>query len=140
MVAEPDNASQISSMLRQRFTEIYGNLEGICLACAPGRVNLLGDHTDYNDGFVLPMTIDRAVYFALRRREDTTVRLHSMNFDDSIQYSIGRRPKVPPGEWTSYVTGAIEELRRRGLVRTGFEGIFYGDVPLGGGVELFSGP
>ena len=135
MVTESVNASQISSMLRQRFTEIYGNSERICLACAPGRVNLLGDHTDYNDGFVLPMTIDRAVYFALRQREDTSVRLHSMNFDENIQYSIDRRPKAPPGEWTSYVTGAIEELRSRGLVSTGFEGIVYGDVPLGGGLS-----
>jgi len=121
--------------LGQRFAEIYGDADGLAMALAPGRVNLLGDHTDYNDGFVLPMTIDRAVYFALRRRADTLVRMHSLNFAEEIRYDLDQRPEVPPGAWTSYVTGTVEELRKRGLVGAGFEAVIYGDVPLGGGVS-----
>ncbi len=121
--------------LRQRFGEIFGDTAGLCIARAPGRVNLLGDHTDYNDGFVLPMTVDRAVYLALRRRDDGMIRLHSLNFDEAIRYPLDERPEVSPGEWASYVTGAIEELRQRGLVSAGFEGVLYGDVPLGGGLS-----
>lgn len=135
MVPEAMNRSQQPVELGQRFAEIYGDTDGLSMACAPGRVNLLGDHTDYNDGFVLPITIDRAVYFALRRRADTAVRLHSLNFEEEIRYALAERPEVSPGEWASYVTGAVEELRQRGLVSAGFEGVIYGDVPLGGGLS-----
>ncbi len=121
--------------LQQRFAEIYGDTTGVCLALAPGRVNLLGDHTDYNDGFVLPMTVDRALYYALRQRDDANVRLISMNFDEEISYPLDQRPDVAPGSWSSYVTGTIEELRQRGLVVGGFEGVLAGDVPLGGGLS-----
>ncbi len=135
MTTESTSSPLRPEMLRQRFQEIFGDTAGLCIARAPGRVNLLGDHTDYNDGFVLPMTVDRAVYLALRRRDDGRVRLRSLNFDEEIRYPLDERPEVSPGEWTSYVTGAIEELRRRGLVSVGFEGVVWGDVPLGGGLS-----
>lgn len=121
--------------LTRRFAEIHGDKAGLCLARAPGRVNLLGEHTDYNDGFVLPMTIDRAVTYALRRRDDRIVALHSVEFDQELRYPLGEPPAITPGDWTSYVVGAIEELRLRGLVDSGFEGVVAGDVPLGGGLS-----
>ena len=121
--------------LRQRFAETYGDVDGVCVARAPGRVNLLGDHTDYNDGFVLPMTIDRAVSYALRRRDDGTIRLRSLNFDQELRFPLDAPPSVTPGDWTSYVIGAIEELHALGLVGGGFEGVLSGDVPLGGGLS-----
>ncbi len=102
---------------------------------APGRVNLLGDHTDYNDGFVLPMTIDRAVWWAVCANADDRVRLHSVNFDESIEYPLGAHPAVVRGGWSSYVTGVVEELRRRHGLNRGFDGVVYGDVPLGGGLS-----
>ena len=135
MATDPANPPLQPETLQQRFAEIYGEATGVCLARAPGRVNLLGDHTDYNDGFVLPMTVDRAVYYALRQRVDATVRLISLNFDEEISYPLDQRPDVLPGSWSSYVTGTIEELRQRGLVTGGFEGVLAGDVPLGGGLS-----
>jgi galactokinase len=135
MASEPVNSPLQPEALRERFRQIHGNATGVCIARAPGRVNLLGDHTDYNDGFVLPMTVDRGVYYALRQRADTTVWLHSLEFGEEIRYPLEQRPAVAPGAWTSYVTGAIEELRQRGLVSTGFEGVVSGDVPLGGGLS-----
>lgn len=73
---------------------------------APGRVNLIGDHTDYNEGFVLPMAIDRAVYIALRPRADDTILIHSLDFDDIVQFDINRMEKGPvsPAE---YVKGVV---------------------------------
>ncbi len=127
--------ADLVATLGQHFQERFGDTDGMSLSLAPGRVNLLGDHTDYNDGFVLPMTVDRAVYWALRRRNDTTVRLYSINFDDAIQYELAQRPEAPEGSWSSYVSGVIEELRQQGLLETGFEGVVYGDVPLGGGLS-----
>lgn len=125
----------VTGLLSRHFQERFGDTAGVTFALAPGRVNLLGDHTDYNDGFVLPMTVDRAVYWALRRRDDATVRLYSVNFDGAVDYPLARHPKMLAGEWSSYAGGVIEELRRRGLVDGGFEGVVYGDVPLGGGLS-----
>lgn len=121
--------------LLEQFSARFGDTEDVRVACAPGRVNLLGDHTDYNDGFVLPMTIDHAVRLALRKRPDHTVRLYSTNFDEAVSYPLTTRPDVPRAAWSSYVTGAIEELRERGLVSVGFEGVISGDVPLGAGLS-----
>ncbi len=126
--------SPVKQVLDQ-FCERYDDTRDVHFALAPGRVNLLGDHTDYNDGFVLPMTVDSAVYWALRRRDDSGVRLYSGNFGEEISYSLNEPPTVASSDWSSYVTGVIEELRRRGLVTTGFEGVVYGTVPLGGGLS-----
>ena len=124
-----------AELLLDYFRQRYGGAEGATLAMAPGRVNLLGDHTDYNDGFVLPMTIDSGAYWALRRRADATVRLYSVSFDETIEYPLAQRPDVPQGEWTSYVSGVIEELRKLGLLSEGFDGVVYGNMPLGGGLS-----
>lgn len=124
-----------ADLLLDYFRRRFGDTEGVSLAMAPGRVNLLGDHTDYNAGFVLPMTIDSGAYWALRRRTDATVRLYSVSFDEAIEYPLAQRPEVSPGEWSSYVGGVIEELRKRGLVTEGFEGVVYGNMPLGGGLS-----
>ncbi len=117
------------------FEARFGDSIDASIARAPGRVNLLGDHTDYNDGFVLPMTIDRAVWWVLRRRTDDRVRLHSINFDEGVEYRLGQRPAVSAGGWASYVTGVIEELRLLDRLESGFEGVVFGDVPLGGGLS-----
>ena len=127
--------TEVINHLLEQFRRYYGNSDGVCIARAPGRVNLLGEHTDYNDGYVLPMTIDRAVWLALRRRADDRVRLRSLNFNEAIDYALGEFPQFAPDAWSSYVSGAVEELRARGLVENGFEGVVFGDVPLGAGLS-----
>jgi galactokinase len=108
------------------------------LARAPGRVNLIGDHTDYNDGFVLPMAIDRAVWIALRLREDTRVLAHSLDFDSDVEL---RTDDVQHGErgWGEYVRGVAwalgEKARHDGIGLRGWEGVVAGDVPLGAGLS-----
>lgn len=105
------------------------------LARAPGRVNLIGGHTDYNDGFVLPTTIDRAVYVALRRRKDETVRLHSLNFEEGIEYPLSDPPISSMPQWAQYVAGVAEELRIKHNLSAGFEGVLFGNVPVGAGLS-----
>jgi galactokinase len=101
---------------------------------APGRVNLIGEHTDYNDGFVMPMAIDRAVWIALTPREDSHVNLFSLDFDEPIEFDLKnlQRLEESPAE---YVKGVAWALKERGYVTKGFDGVMKGDVPIGAGLS-----
>lgn len=98
---------------------------------ASGHVNLLGDYTDINDGFVLPMTVNRGVYLAVCKRLDQAVRIYSTRYEDMVEYPLGKRPTPKAGLWSSYVVGVVEELRLRGLLEGGFEAVIGGDLVLG---------
>lgn len=106
------------------------------VARAPGRVNLLGGHTDYSGGFVLPTTIDRAVYVALRASGDETVRLRSVDFDEDATFSLEAETAIEElPTWARYVAGVTAELRRRGYAPEGFEALIAGNIPLGAGLS-----
>ncbi len=102
---------------------------------APGRVNLIGEHTDYNDGFVLPMAIDRATVILCRRREDRTIRLYSASRNEMVEFSFDRPVRKDPPAWSLYVRGVAEALRTRGLIERGIDALAATDVPLGGGLS-----
>jgi len=115
------------------FRERYGESPSL-LARAPGRVNLIGEHTDYNDGFVLPMAIDRAVWIALRPRADERVRIHSLDFGEEREFDLAHLASVG-SQWIDYVQAVawVLQKRRRGL--PGWEGVAAGDVPIGAGLS-----
>jgi galactokinase len=101
---------------------------------APGRVNLIGEHTDYNDGFVLPMAIDRAVWVALRPRGDRRVVGHSLDFHQTVKFSVeGVRDKGTG--WGEYLKGVAWALQEAGYTLQGWEGVVAGDVPIGAGLS-----
>jgi galactokinase len=101
---------------------------------APGRVNLIGEHTDYNDGFVLPMAIDRAVWVALRPRGDRRVVGHSFDFHQTVEFSVeGVRDKGTG--WGEYLKGVAWALQEAGYTLQGWEGVVAGDVPIGAGLS-----
>jgi galactokinase len=127
--------SGVLGSLDNTFEAQFGDKRDIQFAMAPGRVNLLGEYTDLNDGFVLPMTIDRGVYLALRKRDDKTVSVYSVLYDELIEYSLDQHPSTEPGSWSSYVFGVVEELRLRGLISTGFEAVVDGDLNSGAGLS-----
>ena len=111
------------------------------MAWAPGRVNLIGEHTDYNEGYVLPIAVDRVASFAGRRRSDKIVRLSSLHFHEGAQFSLEELPsafdalrKTLPG-WARYIMGVLTELLRAGVEIDGFDAVVGGDVPLGGGMS-----
>lgn len=100
---------------------------------SPGRVNLIGEHTDYNDGFVLPMAIDRAIWMAIRPRNDEKIILYSVGFPkpaelflNNIQYRNG---------WGKYVTGVAWALRKAGYKLAGWEGVMLSNIPIGAGLS-----
>jgi galactokinase len=101
---------------------------------APGRVNLIGEHTDYNDGFVLPMAIDRAVWIALRPRADRQVLAHSLDFNDKAAFALDNLKHGNDG-WNEYLKGIAWVLQGSGLTLRGWEGVLTGDVPVGAGLS-----
>jgi galactokinase len=101
---------------------------------APGRVNLIGEHTDYNDGFVLPMAIDRAVWIGLRARDDQVVRVYSLDFDGETEFSLGSLRHEAAG-WAEYLKGVAWALGEGGHTLRGWEGVLAGDVPVGAGLS-----
>ena len=110
-------------------------------AWAPGRVNIIGEHTDYNDGFVLPAAVDRVAAFAGRMRNDQTVRLWSQHFDEPAQFALEGLPgtfdaqRNPLPGWARYILGVASELTREGIQLRGFDAVVGGDVPLGSGMS-----
>jgi len=104
------------------------------VARAPGRVNLIGDHTDYNDGFVLPMAIDRAVWIAFRPRSDERVSIHSLDFDEHAGFAL-EDGASRIGGWVEYVRGVAWALRAAGADTRGWDGVAAGDVPVGAGLS-----
>lgn len=101
---------------------------------APGRVNLIGEHTDYNDGFVLPLAIDRAVWIAIRPRGDRRVIVHSIDFDETAEFSLDSLKYDSTG-WAGYLKGVALSMQDSGYQLTGWEGVLTGDVPFGAGLS-----
>jgi galactokinase len=101
---------------------------------APGRVNLIGEHTDYNDGFVLPLAIDRAVWLALRPRNDRRVAVYSVDYEQLGEFSLDGLHNDKAG-WIEYLKGTAWSLQDAGLALAGWEGVLHGDVPLGAGLS-----
>jgi len=121
---------RVASAFRSR----YGS-EPAFVVRAPGRVNLIGEHTDYNDGFVFPMAIDRAAWIALRPREDRRVVATSLDFDETREFDLAELGKKETDGWIEYLKGTAWALLDAGHALKGFEGVVAGDVPLGAGLS-----
>jgi len=118
---------------RERFAQSFGGEARV--AASPGRVNLIGEHTDYNDGWVLPMAIERAAIVAFRPRRDRLLRVHATAFGETREANID--DLRPPGgsEWFAYVAGVAYVLREGGYGIPGLDAVIDGDVPLGAGLS-----
>jgi galactokinase len=106
------------------------------LVCSPGRVNLIGEHTDYNNGFVLPAAIDKAIVLALSKNEDNLIRLSSTDkkpgrFETPLHGSY----KKTGVHWADYIIGVVDELQKAGHITGGFDCTFGGNVPIGAGLS-----
>jgi len=127
----------MSSRLRalvSRFEELYGSPD--CrLFRAPGRVNLIGEHTDYNEGFVLPMAIERDVTVAGRRRRDRLVRIHSENYGERVEFSLDAIARDPAHPWSDYVRGVALYIGESFPALRGIDAVIEGNVPIGSGLS-----
>jgi galactokinase len=121
-------------MIEDTFKMVFGASPDVTVR-APGRVNLIGEHTDYNDGFVLPAAIDRFIEFAGRRRADRTVRVHSTDFQDSAEFSLDDIQKDSEHRWSNYLRGVSKFLEADGHRLAGAEIVFGGNVPRESGLS-----
>jgi UDPglucose--hexose-1-phosphate uridylyltransferase len=113
----------------------FGPGAGAVTALAPGRVNLIGEHTDYNEGFVLPMAIEAGVEVAGRRREDREVRVHSVSHGETVAFSLAEPLRPDPDHpWSNYVRGVLGALRQAGAAVPGMELAVGGALPQGAGL------
>ncbi len=129
-----DRDSAVHASVRRLFLKEFSR-EPTLLACAPGRVNLIGEHTDYNDGLVLPVAIDRQVAIAARPNGENRIHVVSSAYAD--------RPEIPtfnPGSptlplWARYTQGVAVKMAARGIRLTGFDAAISGDLPIGAGLS-----
>jgi len=123
----------LREQVEQDFRKRFGAAPTVVVR-SPGRVNLIGEHTDYNDGFVLPIAIDREVWIALRPRDDRRVVVHSLDYDAPLSFELG--PISHAGtDWTEYVKGVAWALQEAGHTLKGWEGVMSGEVPRGAGLS-----
>ncbi|MCX7808640.1 MAG: galactokinase, partial [Deltaproteobacteria bacterium] len=104
------------------------------LACAPGRVNLIGEHTDYNEGYVLPFAIDRFTEIAIRPRSDRKVIVYTAAFDDILCIELPLHPS-PRRTWQDYILGVLWEFTKLFEIERGFEAVIWSNIPLGAGLS-----
>jgi galactokinase len=121
----------ITTLTQQYATHFNAKPE--IIVRAPGRVNLIGEHTDYNDGFVLPMAIDRAVWLALRPRDDRQVRIYSLELETESGFLMDSLTR--DSDWIEYPKGIAYELQKNGYNLRGFDAVMTGDVPRGAGLS-----
>lgn len=119
--------------LTSLFRRIFGR--DARLYRAPGRVNLIGEHTDYNQGFVMPAAIDLYCWVAIAPREDRRLKLSSTNFEGSVVIDLSDVAPARRGDWTDYIVGTAVALEKRGHKLRGAEILVHGEVPIGSGLS-----
>ena len=118
--------------LKKSFEEIF-DTEPI-LVKSPGRINIIGEHTDYNGGLVMPAAINKAVYVAISKREDNEIHLFSESYQEKFTGTISD-VKISDTDWANYILGVVDGFLKLGFSISGFNLYIYGDVPLGAGLS-----
>jgi galactokinase len=121
--------------LRSRFRDLFGVAGEAQMAAAPGRVNLIGEHTDYNEGWVLPMAIDRHIWVAFAPRSDARLRVHSVAFVDTQEVTLEDLEGARGPGWFAYIAGVVWAARQEGYDLAGADMVIDGDLPPGSGLS-----
>lgn len=119
--------------VRSRFIKHFDGKTGN-IYTAPGRINLIGEHTDYNGGFVFPGAIDKGIMCEIRPNGTDTVMAYAIDLKDRVEFKIDD-PQGPRASWARYIYGIVQEMKKRGVDVKGFNIAFAGDVPLGAGMS-----
>ncbi len=129
------NARRLAS-ITERFEETFGSPPTF-IASAPGRVNLIGEHTDYNDGYVCPVAIDKYLNIAVRKRSDRRVVMHALDVSESWDFSLDALTPIPrqTPAWSRYLIGVASVLQASGKQVAGIDAVITGDVPIGAGLS-----
>ena len=128
----------IQQNVLDKFKELFGADGDIRVYFAPGRVNLIGEHTDYNGGHVFPCALTIGTYMAARKRDDRKLRFYSMNFDNLVvvESSLDEFTPDPDGLWTNYPMGVMWAFEGRGMkLESGLDIVLFGNIPNGSGLS-----
>lgn len=128
----------MKQQLLDKFTELFGDIDGVKVYFAPGRVNLIGEHTDYNGGHVFPCALTIGTYAAARKRKDNKINFYSLNQAKVglVETSLDDLNPNPQGNWTEYPKGVIWAFEGRGYkLDTGLDMVIIGDIPAGSGLS-----
>ena len=120
------------------FAELFGNSEGARFYFSPGRVNLIGEHTDYNGGHVFPCALTLGTYGAARKREDNKIHLYSMNLDSFgvVEASLDDLTNKKEYNWANYPLGVVWAFKEKGhTITSGFDMVIWGNIPNGSGLS-----
>ena len=118
--------------IKDKFNSLFGN--ELRVYTSPGRVNLIGEHTDYNGGFVFPGAIDKGIYAAINPNGTDKIRAYSIDYQAMAEFGM-REEDAPKEPWARYIFGVVREMQKRGFKPKGFDTVFAGDVPLGAGMS-----
>jgi len=118
--------------IQKKFMELFG--QNPTLFRSPGRVNLIGEHTDYNQGFVLPAAVDKAIYLGLSPRKDRKCFLFANDLGQSHEFKVSELAKSEK-RWPNYIMGVVDQMQRAGYSFLGFNCVFGGDIPIGAGMS-----
>ncbi len=121
--------------LARRYREAFPDSSPLFIARAPGRVNLIGEHTDYNDGFVLPIAMSQSLYVIAGPHEDEEIIVRSTAFGETVRFSAAEPGPPAAPAWSNYVRGVAEMLRREGIPLRGGRLLVHSEIPIGGGVS-----
>ena len=124
--------------LLKKFAELFGDAEGVKVYFAPGRVNLIGEHTDYNGGHVFPCALTIGTYGAARKREDHKLHFYSMNFEKAglLEADADALGEAKESDWTNYPKGVIWAFEKRGFkMPCGMDMVIFGNIPNGSGLS-----
>ena len=119
-------------IIEEKFMSLFGN--DYMVYTSPGRVNLIGEHTDYNGGFVFPGAIDKGIYAAINPNGTDKVRAYSVDYEGQVEFGMNEED-APQESWARYIFGVCREMKKRGFEPKGFDTVFVGDVPLGAGMS-----
>ena len=119
--------------VRSRFSKHFDGTTGYVYA-SPGRINLIGEHTDYNGGFVFPGAVDKGIVAEIKPNGTNKVRCYSIDLKDKVEFGLNEEDK-PRTSWAKYIFGICREMIKRGVKVEGFDTAFSGDVPLGAGMS-----
>lgn len=121
-------------LVTEKFIEIFGGAPEIWVQ-APGRVDLMGSHTDYNEGFVLTQAIDRNTWIAARPRQDGRVRVCSLNASGCSEFELFHITRDEAVSWTNYLRGVADIMQQEGYLLQGFDGLVHSTIPFGSGLS-----
>lgn len=124
----------MKAQLEKYFLEQYQHQPGIIVR-SPGRVNIIGEHADYNNGFVLPAAIDKAAYIAISLRTDDEIHLTALDLNETFSTTVSALKPIGDISWPNYILGAAAQFLKRNIPLTGFNAVLTSDVPIGAGLS-----